>query len=160
MSLRRVLTIALFLAPLAALTVKAADSTIMELVQTIPLKGKPGKLDHLTVDNKGERLLLANKVNNTLDVVDLKAGQLLKQISEQSGVQGVAFAPDLECVYAALGTGGFNPLISGFNGDDIAVEAVKNKTMIATVAQPANRITPTSAIKLECLRVIGALLLG
>ena len=107
MSLRRMLTSALFLAPLAALTVKAADSTTMELMQTIPLKGKPGKLDHLTVDNKGERLLLANKVNNTLDVVDLKAGQLLKQISGQSGVQGVAFAPDLECVYAALGTGGY-----------------------------------------------------
>ena len=78
MSLRRMLTIALFLAPLAALTVKAADSTTMELMQTIPLKGKPGKLDHLTVDNKGERLLLANKVNNTLDIIDLKAGKLLK----------------------------------------------------------------------------------
>jgi ribose transport system substrate-binding protein len=45
--------------------------------------------------------------------------------------------PSALAAVSALGSGGFNPLISGFNGDDIAVEAVKNKTMIATVAQPA-----------------------
>src|SRR5262249_20908550 len=107
MRLQRTAVIGIILAALAALGLRAADSTTMELVQTIPLKGKPGKLDHLIVDNKGERLLLANKVNNTLDVVDLKEGKLLKQISGQAGVQGVALAPDLECVFAALGTGGY-----------------------------------------------------
>src|SRR5207248_1407002 len=43
----------------------------LELVQTIPLKGKAGNLDHLALDTKRDRLLVANKANDTLDVVDL-----------------------------------------------------------------------------------------
>src|SRR6516165_2598146 len=54
-----------------------ADPTL-ELVQTIVLQGKPGKLDHLIVDGKSGRLFLANKVNNTVDVVDLNEGALVK----------------------------------------------------------------------------------
>lgn len=38
--------------------------------KTIPLKGVAGKLDHLAVDNQGQRLFVANKPNNTLDIVD------------------------------------------------------------------------------------------
>ena len=71
-----------------------ADPTL-ELVQTIVLQGKPGKLDHLIVDSKSQRLFLANKVNNTVDVVDLKEGKLLKQLTGQAGTQGLAYAPDL-----------------------------------------------------------------
>jgi DNA-binding beta-propeller fold protein YncE len=93
------------------LAAAAADGPALKLVQTIELKGKPGKLDHLVVDSKGQRLFLANKVNYTLDVVDLKAGKLVTQKSGQSGVQGVAYAPDLDRVYAALGTGGYCNII-------------------------------------------------
>src|SRR5438105_3990414 len=50
---------------------RAADPAPLVLVQTIPLKGAIGKLDHLAVDARGGRLFVANKVNNTLDVVDL-----------------------------------------------------------------------------------------
>src|SRR5439155_12445 len=79
------------------------------------LKGKPGKLDHLALDAKRERLFVANKVNNTLDVVDLKAGKLLQQLPNQFGVQGIAYAADLDRVYSALGTGGF---CNVFDGND------------------------------------------
>jgi DNA-binding beta-propeller fold protein YncE len=79
----------------------------LELVQTIVLKGKTGKLDHVALDKNRQRLFLANKVNNTLDVVDLQGGKLFKQITGQSGVQGIAIAPDLNKVFVALGEGGF-----------------------------------------------------
>jgi DNA-binding beta-propeller fold protein YncE len=112
--LRFCIALGLFTAPLfLAGTAQAADSP-PELVQTIPLKGKPGKLDHLTIDAKRDRLFLANKCNNTLDVVDLKEGKFLKQITGQNGVQGVAYAADLDRVFAALGTGG---LLNVFNAD-------------------------------------------
>src|SRR3954447_26279367 len=97
-------------APLAVLacTLNApADDGPLQLVQTIQLKGKPGKLDHVAVDTKRERLFLANKVNNTLDIVDLKAGKLLKQLPNQQGVQGIAYAADLDRLFVALGEGGF-----------------------------------------------------
>ncbi|HLW67781.1 MAG TPA: YncE family protein [Gemmataceae bacterium] len=78
----------------------------LELVQTIPLKGKPGGLDHLALDSKRDRLLVANKANNTLDVVDLKAGTLINQVPNQTGIQGIAYAPDLDRIYVGLGANG------------------------------------------------------
>jgi len=92
--------------------VSAADST-MELKQTIELKGKAGTMDHLALDAKRDRLFVANKVNNTLDIVDLKAGKLLTQIRNQGGIQGIAYAADLDRVIVGLGTGGFCNFFDG-----------------------------------------------
>src|SRR5437764_6055693 len=64
------------------------------LVQTISLKGAPGRLDHMAVDNQHGRLFVANLSNNTLDIVDLKAGKLVKQIPDQKKIQGIAYAAD------------------------------------------------------------------
>ena len=97
---------------LAAAVSSAADPSL-ELIQTIVSKGKAGDLDHLALDAKGQRLFLSNKANNTLDIFDLKAGQLIKQIPGQNAVQGVAYAPDLDRIYAALGTGGLCNVFSG-----------------------------------------------
>jgi DNA-binding beta-propeller fold protein YncE len=85
----------------------AAGEPALKLVQTIELQGKAGRLDHMVVDAKGQRLFLCNKVNNTLDIVDLKAGKLLKQVTGQSGAQGVAYAEDLDRLFVGLGTGGY-----------------------------------------------------
>ncbi len=87
-------------------TVGTLPAAELELLQTIPLKGKAGNLDHMDLDTKRDRLLVANKPNNTLDVVDLKAGVLLKQIPNQTGIQGVAYAADIDRIYVGLGTNG------------------------------------------------------
>jgi DNA-binding beta-propeller fold protein YncE len=89
----------------AAASSRADDP--LELVQTIVLKGRPGKLDHVAIDAQRKRLFLANKVNNTLDIVDLQSGSLLKQVSGQQGVQGIALAGNLNKLFVALGEGGF-----------------------------------------------------
>jgi DNA-binding beta-propeller fold protein YncE len=94
---------------------QAADAPALELIQTIVLKGKAGKLDHLALDAKRERLFLANTVNGTLDIVDLKAGKLFKQVRGQTGIQGIAYATDLDRVFVGLGGGG---LCNVFAGDD------------------------------------------
>jgi DNA-binding beta-propeller fold protein YncE len=103
--------------PLAALVLapaaKAAEPSALQLVQTIDLKGKAGGLDHLAIDLKRDRLFLANKINGTVDVVDLKAGKLLQQIPRQAGAQGVAFAPDLDRVFVGLGIRGFCNIFTG-----------------------------------------------
>ncbi|MFL5342843.1 MAG: YncE family protein [Gemmataceae bacterium] len=91
----------------------ASSAAELELVQTIPLKGKPGGLDHVALDAKRDRLLVANKVNNTLDVVDLKAGTLLKQVPNQTGIQGIAYAADLDRVFVGLGTNGLCNVLDG-----------------------------------------------
>ncbi len=90
----------------------AAEVDALVLTQTIPLKGVAGKLDHLAVDAKGERLFVANKPNNTLDIIDLKAGKLVKQIPDQGKVSGITYAEDLDMIYVGNGAGFCN----GFEG--------------------------------------------
>jgi DNA-binding beta-propeller fold protein YncE len=96
----------------------AAGQTRLELVQTIPLQGKPGRLDHLALDAKGQRLFVANLSNASLDVVDLRAGNLLKQIPNQRKIQGVAYAPDLDRIYVGNGDDG---VCNVFDGKDYAL---------------------------------------
>ena len=93
---------------LAAGPLAAAAPESLVLVKTIALKGVAGKLDHLAVDSKGERLFVANKPNNTLDVVDLKSGKLIKQIADQGKISGVSYAADLDMVYVGNGAGTCN----------------------------------------------------
>ncbi len=89
----------------------------LNLVQSIELKGKAGPLDHIAIDAKRDRLFLANKANNTLDVIDLKTGALVKQKTSQTGIQGIAYAPDLDKVFVGLGSGLFNV----FDGDSYKI---------------------------------------
>ncbi len=91
----------------------SAPAAGLELVQTIPLKGKAGGLDHLAIDIEGQRLFVANKPNNTLDIVDLKTGKLLVQKPNQTAIQGIAYAPDLNRIYVGLGTNGLCNVFDG-----------------------------------------------
>lgn len=83
----------------------AAEPKYLELIQTIPLKGMAGRFDHLAIDGKHSRLFVANLSNNSLDIVDLKAGKLIKQVYGQKKIQGVAYAPDLDRIYVGNGAG-------------------------------------------------------
>jgi DNA-binding beta-propeller fold protein YncE len=90
-----------------------ADPPALELVQTIPLKGAAGRLDHLALDAKGDRLFIANLSNNSLDVVDLKAGKLIRQIPDQQKIQGVAYVPDLDRIFVGNGKDGVCNIFDG-----------------------------------------------
>jgi DNA-binding beta-propeller fold protein YncE len=113
MTPRRFVALAAIVASLSLANPALAADPSLELVQTIVLKGKAGKLDHLALDAKRERLFLANTANGTLDIVDLKAGKLLKQIPGQAGIQGIAYASDLDRVFVGLGGGGLCNVYSG-----------------------------------------------
>ncbi len=95
---------------LFALTAPAAE---LELVQTIPLKGKVGGLDHLAIDAKRDRLFVANKANNTLDIVDLKAGKLIEQKPNQTAIQGIAYVPEFDRIFVGLGSKGLCNIFDG-----------------------------------------------
>src|SRR5947209_202947 len=83
-----------------------AETPPLQRVRTIALKGPVGGLDHLAVDAKRGRLFVANTVNDSLDVVDLKAGKLLKQVPGQGRIRGVAYSPEADRVFVGNGTGG------------------------------------------------------
>ena len=90
----------------AGVTVAAQDSTLLLLKQTIPLPGVQGRIDHLDVDIRGQRLFVCALGNNTVEVVDLNKGQRVHTISGLGAPQGVAFVPERNRLLVANDKGG------------------------------------------------------
>jgi DNA-binding beta-propeller fold protein YncE len=67
----------------------------------IPLGQLSGRIDHLGIDVKRQRLLVAELGNNSLGVVDLSAGKVLHRIDRLSEPQGVAYVPSSDSVFVA-----------------------------------------------------------
>jgi YVTN family beta-propeller protein len=81
------------------------DAAPIRLVQTIPMPGVQGRMDHLGVDVKGQRLFAAalGDNQNTVEVIDLKAGKRIFSIPGQSKPQGVFYSPDYKKLFVANG---------------------------------------------------------
>jgi DNA-binding beta-propeller fold protein YncE len=95
------------------LEVQAAESPPLRMVQTIPLPNVEGRIDHLSVDLKGQRLFIAALGNNSVEVLDLRAGKHLKSIAEMHEPQGIAFIPELDRIFIANGKGGACDILDG-----------------------------------------------
>ena len=78
----------------------------LKMVQAIPLPGVEGRIDHLSVDLKGQRLFIAALGNNTLEVVDIAQGKRLRSIKGLREPQGVVYIPELDQVVVANGEDG------------------------------------------------------
>jgi YVTN family beta-propeller protein len=78
---------------LLALDLRAADIHALTLLQTIPLPDVRGRIDHLALDARGQRLFVAALGNDTVEVIDLATGKRLHTIGDCSEPQGVALAP-------------------------------------------------------------------
>ncbi len=52
----------------------------LRLVQTIPLPKVKGRIDHMALDDAGQRLFIAAFENNTIEVVDLRSGKRIQTI--------------------------------------------------------------------------------
>lgn len=65
----------------------------LRLEKTIDLPDVQGRIDHMSIDVKGERLFVSALGNNTLEVIDLKAGTRAKTISQLKEPQGVVYVP-------------------------------------------------------------------
>ncbi|MFL5243811.1 MAG: YncE family protein [Gemmataceae bacterium] len=102
-----------FFALLCVIPSAAAEPTSLKLVETIPLKGPEGRLDHLALDAKNARLFVANMANGSLDIVDLKAGKLIKQVPDQKKIQGIAYVPDLDRIFVGNGDDGVCNVFDG-----------------------------------------------
>jgi DNA-binding beta-propeller fold protein YncE len=73
----------------------------LRLEKTIELPEVQGRIDHLSVDVKGQRLFVSALGNNTVEIIDLKAGKRLKTISGLQEPQGVLYVPATDRLYVA-----------------------------------------------------------
>src|SRR5260370_32623323 len=103
-----VLTAAFWFAPGVGINAVqiSAQTHPLRLVQTIPLPGVHGRIDHIDVDTKGQRLFVAGLENGSLEVIDLRAGKSLRSIPGFKKPQGVAFVRALNKVFVASGDDG------------------------------------------------------
>ena len=84
----------------AAVTAQTAGPPLV-LESKIPLGQVSGRIDHLGIDVKRQRLFVAELGNNSLGVVDLAAGKVLRTIAGLSEPQGVAYVPFADSVFVA-----------------------------------------------------------
>ena len=78
----------------------------LRLEKTIELADVQGRIDHMSIDVKGERLFVSALGNNTLEVVDLKGSKRAKTIGQLKEPQGVLYVPELDRLYVANGNDG------------------------------------------------------
>lgn len=71
------------------------------LVETIPLPGVEGIIDHMGWDDAGKRLFVAAKGNNSVEVVDIKAKNVIHSFSGLSEPQGAFYVPGVERLFVS-----------------------------------------------------------
>jgi len=94
----------------------SAQNNPLKLIQTIPLPDVKGRIDHMDVDVKGKRLFVAGLENNTLEVVDLKAGKWARSVPGLKTPQGIAYVPALNKVFVANEN---DDMLKVFRGDTL-----------------------------------------
>ena len=100
-----------------AIVVAQTVGAPLVLETKIPLGQVSGRIDHLGIDVKRQRLFVAELGSNSLGVVDLAAGKVSRTIAGLSEPQGVAYVPFADSVFVAnAGDGSVHVL----RGDDLA----------------------------------------
>ena len=78
----------------------------LRLERTIDLPDVQGRIDHMSIDVKGERLFVSALGNNTLEVIDLQSGKRIKTIGQLKEPQGALYVPEANRLYVANGNDG------------------------------------------------------
>jgi DNA-binding beta-propeller fold protein YncE len=95
----------------------AQPSSLLQLVQTIALPDVRGRIDHLDIDLDGGRLFVAALGNNSVEVIDLRAGRRSARLEHLREPQGVAYAPEAKRLFVANGESG---RVDVFAGDTLS----------------------------------------
>jgi DNA-binding beta-propeller fold protein YncE len=106
--------------------VPAQSSNLLTQVETIPLNGVEGRIDHFGLDEKGKRLFVSALGNDTVEVVDLAAGKVTQHIGNLRAPQGIGFAPELNRLAVANDKDGSCRLYDGTSLQQTATVELKD----------------------------------
>jgi DNA-binding beta-propeller fold protein YncE len=134
-----------------------AEAAPLQLEAKIALGNVRGRIDHMAVDLKRQRLFVAELGNNSVGIVDLANRKLLQTIAGLKEPQGVGYEPSTDTLYVANAGDGSVRLFEGSeykptgqieldsDADNIRVDTVANRIFIAygsgalAVIDPATR---------------------
>jgi YVTN family beta-propeller protein len=143
----------------------APDALALEM--KIPLEQVTGRIDHLAVDLARARLFVAELGNDTVGVVDVKAGKLIRTISGLKEPQGVGYVPATDTLYVANARDGTVQLFRGehytpgdaarlgSDADNIRVDAATSKLFVGYGGGGLAVIDPASVSKAEDIPLPG-----
>src|SRR5215471_18775288 len=90
----------------ACTTAPAQESTVLTAESPIALTKVEGRMDHLSVDLKGQRLFVTAFSNHTLEVIDLKTRRQVHTIPDLDEPQGAFYDPNTNRLFVACGGDG------------------------------------------------------
>jgi DNA-binding beta-propeller fold protein YncE len=121
---------------------QAADTAPLQLEAKIPLGDVRGRIDHMAVDLKRQRLFVAELGNDTVGIVDLPNRKLIRRIAGLKEPQGVGYEPSSDTLYVANARDGSVQLFDGSDykatgrielgsdADNIRIDAVTHRVLI------------------------------
>jgi DNA-binding beta-propeller fold protein YncE len=160
---RAVVVAASLIVPAAAAT-QTTDAPLV-LEEKIPLGAAGGRIDHLSIDLTRRRLFVAELGNDSLGVVDLAAGKVLRRITGMSEPQGVAYVPFADSIYVANGGDGSVRVLRGEDlapagrielgndADNVRVDAQRNRVLVGYGKGALAVIDPASRAKIADIRL-------
>jgi len=125
----------------------------------IPLGSISGRIDHLAIDLKRKWLFVAELGNDSLGVVNLIAGKVLRTITGLSKPQGVGYEPITDAVYVANASDGSVRILRGEDlaavgridlsddADNVRIDADRNRVLVGYGAGALAIIDPTTRTK-------------
>ena len=121
---------------------QSKDAGPLELETKIPLGDVRGRIDHMAVDVKRQRLFVAELGNDSVGIVDLPNRKLISRIPGLREPQGVGYEPTTDTLYVANAGDGSVRLFEGSNykaagrielgsdADNIRVDAAAKRVFI------------------------------
>ncbi|HEY6862640.1 MAG TPA: hypothetical protein VI319_01965 [Burkholderiales bacterium] len=88
---------------LASFAVTASAADLLEPAGTIELPSVKGRIDHFGVDAKRHRVLVAALGNDSVEVVDVRAGRRERSLSGFGEPQGILYVPGADRIFVANG---------------------------------------------------------
>lgn len=82
------------------------NSSILKKERTIDLPNVEGRIDHMSIDLKSERLFIAALANGSIEVVNLNSGKIIHSITGLEEPQGVLYYPKKNLLFVASGGDG------------------------------------------------------
>jgi DNA-binding beta-propeller fold protein YncE len=119
-----------------------AETAQLQLEAKIPLGDVRGRIDHMAVDLKRQRLFVAELGNDSVGIVDLQNRKLIRRIPGLKEPQGVGYEPSTDMLYVANAGDGSVRLFEGndykpagqielgSDADNIRIDASSNRVFI------------------------------
>jgi len=142
-----------------------AEDAVLRFERKISLGEVRGRIDHLAVDLKRNRLFVAELENDTVGVVDLDSDKVIRVISGLKSPQGVGYHALTNTLFVANGGDGTVAIIEGDNyrrvarlplgadADNVRIDAVGGHVVVGYGDGALASIDPMRQIKTHDIKL-------